>query len=196
MYRCRQRTVALALVLAWVGHVGFVLTFYFCARTLWDGQPDNPLPSLAQHFLIVPVGLVISAVPLFPGGVGIGEAGFGGLYAWFGSGADQRGPWLAGAAGADLGDRFAGVRRVPDLAWRSACRRRSGTGRRGWLSRGDRNGKAWWRSALGPGPDAGERGSVRTKGDAATILLTEGLGGWGRFRGLGSLYALPLMSLR
>ncbi len=87
MYRCRQRTVALALVLAWVGQVGFVLTFYFCARTLWDGQPDNPLPSLAQHFLIVPVGLVISAVPLFPGGAGIGEAGFGGLYAWFGSGA-------------------------------------------------------------------------------------------------------------
>ena len=41
------------------------------------------IPSVAEHFLIVPIGLVIEAAPLFPGGAGIGEAGFGGLYAWF-----------------------------------------------------------------------------------------------------------------
>src|SRR5206468_1273564 len=35
------------------------------------------------HFLIVPVGIVIGARPLFPGGAGIAEAGFGGLYEWF-----------------------------------------------------------------------------------------------------------------
>jgi len=85
MYRCRQKSVALALGLSWVSHVGFVLTFYCCARTLWDGLASNPLPSLAQHFLIVPIGMVIGAIPLFPGGAGIGEAGFGGLYALFGS---------------------------------------------------------------------------------------------------------------
>ena len=28
-----------------------------------------------QHFLIVPIGLVMHAVPLFPGGAGIGEVG-------------------------------------------------------------------------------------------------------------------------
>jgi uncharacterized membrane protein YbhN (UPF0104 family) len=28
----------------------------------------------------VPIGLVINAMPLFPGGAGIGELGFGGLY--------------------------------------------------------------------------------------------------------------------
>jgi hypothetical protein len=85
MYRCRQTSVGLALCLSWISHVGFVLAFYFCARTLWDEMPGNPLPTLAQHFLIVPIGLVIAAVPLFPGGVGIGEAGFGGLYILFGS---------------------------------------------------------------------------------------------------------------
>jgi hypothetical protein len=72
-------------VLSWIGHVGFVLGFYCCARTLWDDLPGKPLPTLAQHFLLVPLGLVISAVPLFPGGAGIGEVGFGWLYKVFGS---------------------------------------------------------------------------------------------------------------
>ena len=36
-------------------------------------------------FLIVPIGMVIGATPLFPGGAGIGEAGFGGLYALVGA---------------------------------------------------------------------------------------------------------------
>jgi len=51
---------------------------------LWDADPANPLPTLTQHFLLVPIGLVIMAMPLFPGGAGIGELGFGLLYGWFG----------------------------------------------------------------------------------------------------------------
>jgi uncharacterized protein (TIRG00374 family) len=81
LYRCRQGSVVLAMLLSCVGFVGFVLTFYCCAATLADGQP---LPSVTQHFLLVPVGMVIMAVPLFPGGAGIGELGFGLLYGWFG----------------------------------------------------------------------------------------------------------------
>jgi len=83
MYRCRQRSVAAAMLLSWVGQVGFVFAFYFSVRTLWDPQISS-IPSVAEHFLLVPIGLVIQAAPLFPGGAGIGEAGFGGLYAWFG----------------------------------------------------------------------------------------------------------------
>jgi uncharacterized membrane protein YbhN (UPF0104 family) len=83
MYRCRQKTVALAMVLAWIGHVGFVLSFWCCSRTLWDEAPGT-MPTLTQHFLIVPIGLVIAATPLFPGGAGIGEMGYGGLYKLFG----------------------------------------------------------------------------------------------------------------
>jgi len=77
MYRRRPKSVLLALLLALIGHVGFVLTYYFSARTLWG--PEQ-LPSCQDHFLIVPVGMVIQAVPLFPGGAGIGEAGYGWLY--------------------------------------------------------------------------------------------------------------------
>jgi glycosyltransferase 2 family protein len=84
MYRCRQGSVALALLLAWIGHVGFVLAFYCSARTLCDGGEGNLIPTLTQHFLIVPIGLVIAATPLFPGGAGIGEMGYGGLYQLFG----------------------------------------------------------------------------------------------------------------
>jgi uncharacterized membrane protein YbhN (UPF0104 family) len=84
MYRCRQKSVGVALLISWVGFVGFVCGFYFCTRALWDGDPDDPIPTLTQHFLIVPIGLVIQAIPGSPGGAGIGELGFGFLYEWFG----------------------------------------------------------------------------------------------------------------
>ena len=72
-----EKSVLLALLLALVGHIGFVLTFYFSARTLFEA---DQLPACREHFLIVPVGMVIQAMPLFPGGAGIGEAGYGWLY--------------------------------------------------------------------------------------------------------------------
>lgn len=77
MYRRRPKSVLLALFIALLGHVGFVLTFYFSARTLFE---PNELPNCREHFLIVPVGMVIQAVPLFPGGAGISELGYGWLY--------------------------------------------------------------------------------------------------------------------
>jgi hypothetical protein len=77
MYRCRGRVVALALLLAMVGHVGFVLTFYFAARTL---SSPGDIPSLGAHFLLVPVGMAIQAGFPAPGGVGGGEAAYGFLY--------------------------------------------------------------------------------------------------------------------
>lgn len=84
MYRCRPKSVFGVLALSWVGHVGFVFQFYFAALALFDPSGGQTVPTLTQHFLIVPIGLVINAMPLFPGGVGIGEAGFGGLYGWLG----------------------------------------------------------------------------------------------------------------
>ena len=83
MYRCRGRVVALALLLAIIGHVGFVLTFYFAARTL--SSPAD-IPSLGAHFLLVPVGMAIQAGFPAPGGVGGGEAAYGFLYGLVGAG--------------------------------------------------------------------------------------------------------------
>jgi hypothetical protein len=70
-------SVYLTLLMSVVGFVGFVLTYYFSVLTL---QEPAAIPSLAVHFLIVPIGLLAAAVPLFPNGLGISEAGFGGLY--------------------------------------------------------------------------------------------------------------------
>ncbi len=86
MYRCQQRSIAQALLLSWLGQVGFVFAFYFSVRALW-GPRAGPIPTVAEHFLLVPIGLIIEAAPLFPGGAGIGEAGYGGLYSLFGSAA-------------------------------------------------------------------------------------------------------------
>jgi uncharacterized membrane protein YbhN (UPF0104 family) len=82
MYRCRGRFVALALLLAVVGHVGFVLTFYFAAQTL---SSPRDIPSLGAHFLLVPVGMAIQAGFPAPGGVGGGEAAYSFLYASVGA---------------------------------------------------------------------------------------------------------------
>lgn len=81
LYRWRGRSLLLAMLLALIGHCGFVLSFYFAACTLSAGEL---IPSLAEHFLIVPVGMIIQAGFPAPGGLGGGEYGFGALYEWLG----------------------------------------------------------------------------------------------------------------
>jgi uncharacterized protein (TIRG00374 family) len=85
VYRCRPRTVYGVMLLSLAGFVGFVLLFYYSMLTLWDPGSGQEVPTLTQHFLIVPIGLVVQAMPLFPGGAGIGELGFGLLYDWLGA---------------------------------------------------------------------------------------------------------------
>jgi uncharacterized membrane protein YbhN (UPF0104 family) len=77
MYRRESRSVWLALLLALVGHVFFVLSFYFAALTL---QNASEVPSVVGHFLIVPIGMAIQAGIPLPGGIGGGEYVFGKLY--------------------------------------------------------------------------------------------------------------------
>jgi glycosyltransferase 2 family protein len=77
LYRCRGRSIALALGLAIVGHAGFVLVFFFAAQTF---TPAADIPSVGTHFLIVPVGMTIQAGFPAPGGVGAAEYGYGKLY--------------------------------------------------------------------------------------------------------------------
>jgi hypothetical protein len=77
LYRCRAGSVGLALVLAMIGHFGFVLVFYFSSRTL--NLPEH-IPPLQTHTLLVPVGMTISAGIPTPGAVGGGEFVYGKLY--------------------------------------------------------------------------------------------------------------------
>ena len=84
MYRHRGRYVLVATGLAVIGHIGFVLSFYFAARAV-----PKPIPTFEQHWLIVPVGMVVESVPLTPGGIGVGEAAYEYLYRVVGGSSGQ-----------------------------------------------------------------------------------------------------------
>lgn len=76
-YRREGRGIGLALVMALVGHVGFVLTYYFAARTLFRA---DEIPPLRAHFLLIPIIMVFQAGFPAPGGMGGGELALGWLY--------------------------------------------------------------------------------------------------------------------
>jgi uncharacterized protein (TIRG00374 family) len=75
MYRHRGRHLALATALAVVGHVGFVLSFYFTALAV-----PGKTPPLGVHYLIIPVGMVVQAIPITPGNIGVAEGVYNELY--------------------------------------------------------------------------------------------------------------------
>jgi uncharacterized membrane protein YbhN (UPF0104 family) len=70
------------MALSWVCQAGHVVAFWCCASALWSAEL-GPIPSLAQHFLLVPIGLVMQALVPTPGGAGGGEWGFAALYVLF-----------------------------------------------------------------------------------------------------------------
>jgi uncharacterized membrane protein YbhN (UPF0104 family) len=84
MYRCRQASVAIVFFMSWICHLGFVFAFYCCAHALWNVEL-GAIPTLTQHFLLVPIGMVMQALIPTPGGAGAGEWSFGALYVLFGA---------------------------------------------------------------------------------------------------------------
>jgi uncharacterized protein (TIRG00374 family) len=83
-YRHKHMVLAMALLLSILGHVGFVLTYYFACQAV-----AGPTPSLTEHYLIVPVGMVAQSVPLTPGNLGFSEHAFRQLYEWLPSQSDK-----------------------------------------------------------------------------------------------------------
>jgi uncharacterized protein (TIRG00374 family) len=77
MYRNRGRAVIITILMAMVNHVCNVLSFYFAALAL---NLVVDVPSLGAHFLIVPVGITVKALPFSLGGLGVAEAAYGNLY--------------------------------------------------------------------------------------------------------------------
>jgi uncharacterized membrane protein YbhN (UPF0104 family) len=39
---------------------------------------------MARYFFIVPIGLTVSAIPILPGGIGVGQVAFYTLFQWVG----------------------------------------------------------------------------------------------------------------
>jgi uncharacterized membrane protein YbhN (UPF0104 family) len=80
VYRQRLKVVALCLVLSACAHFGLVLAFHSASRVFPPANPDTELATLPEHMVIAPIGFIAQAVPIAPGGVGVGEAIFGWLY--------------------------------------------------------------------------------------------------------------------
>jgi len=84
MYRNRPGTIALVMLLTWIGQVGFLSSFYLGLMAFWS-PVMGPVPTFVQHVLLVPMGLVMQALVPTPGGAGGGEWSFGALYFLFGA---------------------------------------------------------------------------------------------------------------
>ncbi len=78
LYRHHAGTVFLALLISAVSILGNVLLFKFLGDSL-----GIPL-SLSHYFFVVPIGLTVSAAPLLPGGIGVGQVAFFTLFSWVG----------------------------------------------------------------------------------------------------------------
>ncbi len=79
-YRKRLRVVGVALVLSAVSHVALVSAFHCASRLFPPENPEKELATAVEHAVLAPIGFIVQAVPLSPGGVGVGEAAFAGLY--------------------------------------------------------------------------------------------------------------------
>ena len=74
--KSRKWVVILTSVLVSVlGHIGFVSSLYCVAAAL-----EGSLWPARVHYVVAPLGLMMNAVPLSPGGLGVGEAAMQGLF--------------------------------------------------------------------------------------------------------------------
>lgn len=75
-YRSRLGVLVVCVVLSVLVHLLLAIGVWFVGLAL---EPDQP-PRLGQLFLVVPVGMFLAALPISPGGLGVGEAAFGWLF--------------------------------------------------------------------------------------------------------------------
>lgn len=80
MYRQRLRTIVLGVGLSALSHFGLVFAFHSASRVFPPANPAVQQATLAEHMVIAPIGFIVQALPVSPGGVGVGEAAFAGLY--------------------------------------------------------------------------------------------------------------------
>lgn len=79
-FRQHLRVMGYGAALTAVSQVMMVLTFYAAAKVFPPEHPETDLATLPELMVIAPIGFIAQAVPLAPGGVGVGEAAFAGLY--------------------------------------------------------------------------------------------------------------------
>ncbi len=80
MYRQRLGSVALGIGVTALSHVALVSAIHCASRVFPPENPTTDLMSWPEHAVIAPIGFIVQAIPLSPGGIGVGEAAFAGLY--------------------------------------------------------------------------------------------------------------------
>lgn len=79
-FRQHMRVMGYGVVLTAASHVAIVLTFHVAARVFPPQHPETDLATLPELMVIAPIGFIAQTIPIAPGGVGVGEAAFAGLY--------------------------------------------------------------------------------------------------------------------
>lgn len=88
LYRGQFTTVMKSIALSAVSILGMNILYKLVGDQL--GIPMD----LAHYFFIVPVTMTISAVPILPGGIGVGQVAFFKLFQWVGMANPQQGATL------------------------------------------------------------------------------------------------------
>lgn len=78
-YRRRPKAVLAGVALSAVGHLLMMLLFHFAVQIFPPADPAM-LGTFAEHIIIAPIGYIVQAVVPLPGGLGVAELSFGGLY--------------------------------------------------------------------------------------------------------------------
>lgn len=88
MYRRRAGMTTLAVIFSLGSQIASVVSFYLAAEVFLASSQNAAVPSLAQHFIIVPICMLIQFGFPAPGGIGGCEYGYGCLYALAAGNAD------------------------------------------------------------------------------------------------------------
>jgi glycosyltransferase 2 family protein len=80
MYRQRSGAVLIAMLVTLVAHTGWVLVFHFAVMAFEPPNYATEAGTFAEHAVVVPVGMTVSAFIPLPGGIGVGEVAYGRLY--------------------------------------------------------------------------------------------------------------------
>jgi len=78
-YRKRPKVVVLGVLLSAASHFALVFALHSASRVFPPANPDD-LATLSEHMVIAPIGFIAQAIPISPGGVGVGETVFAWLY--------------------------------------------------------------------------------------------------------------------
>jgi glycosyltransferase 2 family protein len=88
LYRQHLPAILIALLLSAASILGTTLIYAI------EGKTIGLSIDMARYFFIVPIGITVSAIPILPGGIGVGQVAFFTLFQWVGSPNPEQGATL------------------------------------------------------------------------------------------------------